>query len=246
MSSIKEKILAELPEVQSIDYPKEDRPNMASYIDHTFLKPDGTLENIEKLCEEARKYKFASVCIQPRFVSYCREKLKDSPVKVCTVIGFPLGVNATSTKAFETKQALIDGADEIDMVIPVGDLKDGLYKKIYEDIHSVVEAAETKLVKVIIETANLTDEEKIAACIISQAAGAHYVKTSTGFASAGATVEDIKLMRDTVGPEMGVKASGGIRDTKTAQAMIDAGATRLGVSAGVEIVEGAEAGSGEY
>ncbi len=208
-------------------------------IDHTALKPDTSREQIEKLCDEARDFNFASVCVNPTWVSLAAEKLEGSEAKVCTVIGFPLGAVTTETKAFETKDAIQKGATEVDMVINIGALKDGNNELVEQDIKAVVEAAKGKaLVKVIIETCLLTDEEKTRACELSVKAGADYVKTSTGFSTGGATVEDIKLMRRTVGPNIGVKASGGVRDLEGSQAMIDAGATRIGASAGVKIVQG--------
>ncbi|MGA9287970.1 MAG: deoxyribose-phosphate aldolase [Anaerobacillus sp.] len=212
---------------------------LASMIDHTALKPDTSREQIEKLCEEAREFNFASVCVNPTWVSLAAEKLKGAEAKVCTVIGFPLGAVTTETKAFETKDAIEKGATEVDMVINIGALKDGDNHLVERDIKAVVEAAKDKaLVKVIIETCLLTDEEKTRACELSVKAGADYVKTSTGFSTGGATVEDIKLMRKTVGPNIGVKASGGVRDLEGSNAMIDAGATRIGASAGVKIVQG--------
>ncbi|WP_273832707.1 deoxyribose-phosphate aldolase [Guptibacillus sedimenti] len=212
---------------------------LAKMIDHTALKPDTSREQIEKLCDEARDFNFASVCVNPTWVSLAAEKLEGSEAKVCTVIGFPLGAVTTETKAFETKDAIQKGATEVDMVINIGALKDGNNELVEQDIKAVVEAAKGKaLVKVIIETCLLTDEEKTRACELSVKAGADYVKTSTGFSTGGATVEDIKLMRRTVGPNIGVKASGGVRDLEGSQAMIDAGATRIGASAGVKIVQG--------
>ena len=212
---------------------------LAKMIDHTALKPDTSREQIEKLCEEAREFNFASVCVNPTWVALAAEKLEGAEAKVCTVIGFPLGAVTTETKAFETKDAIQKGATEVDMVINIGALKDGNNELVEQDIKAVVEAAKGKaLVKVIIETCLLTDEEKTRACELSVKAGADYVKTSTGFSTGGATVEDIKLMRKTVGPNIGVKASGGVRDLEGSQAMIDAGATRIGASAGVKIVQG--------
>jgi deoxyribose-phosphate aldolase len=212
---------------------------LAKMIDHTALKPDTSREQIEKLCDEARDFNFASVCVNPTWVALAAEKLEGAEAKVCTVIGFPLGAVTTETKAFETKDAIQKGATEVDMVINIGALKDGNNDLVEQDIKAVVEAAKGKaLVKVIIETCLLTDEEKTRACELSVKAGADYVKTSTGFSTAGATVEDIKLMRNTVGPNIGVKASGGVRDLEGSQAMIDAGATRIGASAGVKIVQG--------
>lgn len=181
------------------------------YIDHTVLKPETTQEQVEKVLAEAKEYDFASVCINPTWVAFAAEGLKDSDVKVCTVIGFPLGANTPAVKAFETKDAIANGADEIDMVINVGALKDKRYDLVLEDIKAVVEASGDKLVKVIIETCLLTDEEKVKACELSKEAGADFVKTSTGFSTGGATVADVALMRKTVGQDMGVKASGGAR-----------------------------------
>lgn len=212
---------------------------LASMIDHTALKPDTTREQVEKLCEEAREFNFASVCVNPTWVSFAADKLKGAEAKVCTVIGFPLGATTTETKSFETKDAIAKGATEVDMVINIAELKGGNDDYIVDDIKAVVEAAKGKaLVKVIIETCLLTDEEKKRACELAVKAGTDYVKTSTGFSTGGATVEDIKLMRETVGSDIGVKASGGVRDLEGAQAMIDAGATRIGASAGVKIVQG--------
>lgn len=213
------------------------------YIDHTLLKPETQVEQINQLCEEAKQYQFASVCVNPTWVAHCSELLKDSDVKVCTVIGFPLGATTTETKAFETKNAIENGADEIDMVINIGSLKDRRYEEVEDDIKAVVDAANGKTVKVIIETSLLTKEEKQKACELAKKAGAHFVKTSTGFSGGGATVEDVHLMRLAVGPEMGVKASGGVRNLEDAQAMIKAGATRIGASAGVQIVSGLESNS---
>lgn len=212
--------------------------DLAKYIDHTLLKPDTTKEQVIKLCEEAKKYTFASVCINPAFVPLSAKLLKDSPVKVCTVIGFPLGATTAVTKAIETRDAIANGADEIDMVINVGALKAGDLELVKKDIEGVVQASNGRIVKVILETALLTDDEKVTACLLSKEAGADFVKTSTGFGPGGATAKDIALMRKTVGSYMGVKASGGIRDTKTAEEMIAAGATRIGASASVGIVKG--------
>lgn len=207
-------------------------------IDHTLLKPEATKAQIEKLCGEAKEYDFKSVCVNPHYVKYAKELLKERDVLVCTVIGFPLGQNTTAIKVAETKDAIQNGADEIDMVINIGALKskDGDY--VLNEIKEIRNACKGKTLKVIIETCILTDEEKITACKLSKEAGADFVKTSTGFSTHGATVEDVKLMRETVGEDMGVKASGGIRDRETALKMVEAGATRLGVSAGVEIVKG--------
>ena len=211
---------------------------IASFIDHTALKPDTTLEQIEKLCHEAIEYGFASVCVNPCYVAHCHRILKTSDVKVCTVIGFPLGANTIATKEAETVEAVKNGATEVDMVINVGAIKSGDYELVKNDIAAVVKAAgDSAIVKVILETCLLTDEEKIAACKMCKEAGAHFVKTSTGFSTGGATIEDIRLMRQAVGPDLGVKASGGIRDYKTARAMVDAGASRVGASASIAIVK---------
>ncbi|MBS2969750.1 deoxyribose-phosphate aldolase [Metabacillus sp. KIGAM252] len=212
---------------------------MAKMIDHTALKPDTTKAQIEKLCEEAKEYQFASVCVNPTWVETCARLLEGTDVKVCTVIGFPLGASTPETKAFETKDAIEKGAAEVDMVINIGALKDGNEELVEKDIRAVTEAAKGKaLTKVIIETCLLTDEEKTLACELSVKAGAYFVKTSTGFSTGGATVEDIRLMRKTVGPDLGVKASGGVRDRAGADLMIEAGATRIGASAGISIVSG--------
>lgn len=211
--------------------------SIVKLIDHTLLKPDVKKEFVEKLCEEAKTYKFASVCVNPYWVKYCYNLLKDTSVKVCTVIGFPLGASATKTKVFEAEQAIEDGATEIDMVINIGELKSGNYEVVKNDIEQVVKVCKEKaLVKVIIETCLLNDEEKIITCKLAKEAGADFVKTSTGFSTGGASVHDILLMKKTVGDDMGIKASGGIRDLKTAIEMINAGATRIGTSSSVSIV----------
>jgi len=209
-------------------------------IDHTLLKPDATEAQVAILCEEAREHHFASVCVNPAYVGFCAGELAGSDAVVCTVIGFPLGANRTAVKAFETRIALDDGAAEVDMVINVGALKAGKLALVREDIRAVVEIAHAgnALVKVIIETALLTDEEKVTACQLAREAGADFVKTSTGFASGGATAADVALMRETVGPAMGVKASGGVRTYEDALQMIAVGATRIGASAGVHILAG--------
>ncbi len=214
--------------------------DLAKMIDHTLLKPDATQEQIAQLCFEARKYGFASVCINPTWVELCAKLLEGSPVKVCTVIGFPLGATSAEVKAFETQVALDHGATEIDMVINVGALKARDLELVAKDIRGVVNAAHARksIVKVIIEAILLTDEEKTIACLLAKEAGADYVKTSTGFASGGATVHDVALMRRVVGPEMGVKAAGGVRTYEDAENMIKAGATRIGASAGVKIIQG--------
>lgn len=211
---------------------------LEKYIDHTYLKPDAQKKDIDKILKEAKQYHFASVCISPIWVAYAHKELEGSGVHVVTVIGFPEGATPTAVKVFETKQAIADGADEVDMVIPIGMLKDGQYDYVKEDIRLVVKAAGGKMTKVIIETCLLTDDEKIKACEIAKAAGADFVKTSTGFSRGGATVEDVKLMRKAVGADMGVKASGGVANKAEAEAMIVAGATRIGTSHGVEIMQG--------
>ena len=208
------------------------------YIDHTLLKPESTQEQIDHLLSEAVEYQFTSVCVNPTWVAHCAKTLAGTGVKVCTVVGFPLGANTSSVKAFETKDAIANGADEIDMVINVGQLKSGQYEVVKADIRAVVEASQDKLVKVIIETCLLTNDEKVKACQLAVSAGADFVKTSTGFSAAGATVEDIVLMRETVGPNIGVKAAGGARSYEDAEAFIEAGATRIGTSSGVAIVSG--------
>jgi deoxyribose-phosphate aldolase len=211
---------------------------LASRIDHTILKPDATEGQIMKLCKEAVEYNFASVCINSSNIPIAAKLLKGSTVKLCTVVGFPLGAATTKTKVFETKEAIKNGAHEIDMVINIGALKSGKLDFVKRDIEEVVFAAKEKaIVKVIIETCLLTGEEKVKACIIAKEAKAAFVKTSTGFSTGGATVEDVKLMRQTVGLNMGVKASGGIKDYNTAIAMINAGATRLGTSSGIAIIK---------
>ncbi len=218
--------------------------NLAKYIDHTQLKPETTKDKITQIVNEAKEHEFASVCVNPYWVPYCYEELKDTSVKVCTVIGFPLGATSTEVKVAETKQAIKDGATEVDMVINVGALKSGDDAAVKSDMEQVVNAASGKaLSKVIIETSLLSNDEKIRACKLAKASGADFVKTSTGFSGGGATVEDIRLMRETVGPDMGVKASGGVRDLATTKAMIEAGATRIGASAGVSILQGVKSDS---
>ncbi|NMM65167.1 deoxyribose-phosphate aldolase [Clostridium sp. P21] len=211
--------------------------NIAGMIDHTLLKPDATKEQILKLTGEAKQYKFASVCVNPTWVKLASDELKGTEVDVCTVIGFPLGANTSETKAFEAKNAIENGATEVDMVINIGELKDKNYAYVEKDIKAVVDSAKGKaLVKVIIETCLLTEEEKVRACELSKKAGADFVKTSTGFSKGGATAEDVALMRKTVGKDMGVKASGGIHTKEETMAMIEAGATRIGASAGIAII----------
>lgn len=212
--------------------------NINKLIDHTALKPNTNKESILKLIAEAKTYDFASVCVNPCWVALAHQELKNTDVKVCTVIGFPLGANTTEVKVFETKDAIEKGAQEIDMVINIAMLKDKEYDYVENEIHQIVEAAKDKaIVKVIIETCLLTDEEKIKACELSQKAGADFVKTSTGFSTGGATVHDIVFMRKTVGAEMGVKASGGVHTHEEALAMVEAGATRIGASAGVKLLK---------
>ncbi len=207
-------------------------------IDHTVLKPETQRKQIETLCEEAKAHDFASVCVNPTWISLCAQLLKGTDVKVCTVIGFPLGATLKEVKAFETKAAIEAGATEIDMVINVGAAKDQNFDLVYEDIKAVVDAANGVLVKVIIETCLLTDEEKVKACEAAVKAGASFVKTSTGFSTGGATVEDVRLMRQTVGETVGVKASGGVRTSEDLNAMVEAGANRIGTSGGVALVQG--------
>ncbi len=213
--------------------------DLAHYIDHTLLKPEATTAQITQLCQEAIHFNFASVCVNPTYVRLCSQLLYGTAVKTCTVIGFPLGANTPEVKSFEAQQAINDGAVEIDMVINIGALKSSDYGLVERDIAMVARTAHKAdvICKVIIETAKLTDEEKITACKLAKAAGADYVKTSTGFGGGGATVRDVVLMRQVVGPEMGVKASGGIHGAADARSMIAAGATRLGASAGVKIIK---------
>ncbi len=227
---------------QSRFVPDPDSPphpgNLARLIDHTLLRPEVGESQIIRLCEEAAHYKFATVCVNPVWVRRAVSLLKDTQVGICTVIGFPLGANVSDVKVFETRRALSDGTDEIDMVINIGALKSHDYKTVEKDIGSVVDSCKEAggLVKIIIETALLTTEEKIKTAIIAASAGADFVKTSTGFGPGGATVEDVTLIRQAVGEKMGVKAAGGVRDSATAVMMINAGASRLGTSAGVRIV----------
>ena len=217
-----------------------DKKTIASMIDHTLLKPEAAPAQVEKLCAEAAEYHFASVCVNPVYIPLAARLLKDTGVKVCCVVGFPLGAIAPEQKAAEAASCAAMGAEELDMVIHIGAAKAGDWALVQRDIEGVVKAAAGRTVKVIIETCLLTDEEKVKACEAAKAAGAHFVKTGTGFSTGGATTHDIALMRKTVGPEMGVKASGGIRDYATAMAMIEAGANRIGASAGIEIVAAAE------
>lgn len=222
--------------------------SIARYIDHTVLKPEATSEDIKKICSEAAEYGFASVCVNPSFVALCFDQLKFSKTKICTVVGFPLGSTTTNMKRLETEEAIDAGAQEIDMVMNIGRLKEKDFEYVYDDIFQVANTTIqlNKTCKVIIETCLLNDEEKIRACLIAKAAGANYVKTSTGFSKGGAVAEDIQLMRWVVGENMGVKASGGIRTYKDAEAMIKAGANRIGASASVAIVNEAGIGKDSY
>jgi deoxyribose-phosphate aldolase len=214
-------------------------PDLAGTIDHTILRPNATRAEVEKLVDEARRHRFASVCVNPCWVKLCRESLEGSGVLVCTVVGFPLGANTSETKAFETRRACYEGAQEIDMVINIGALKSGDAPSVERDIRAVVESAGARVtVKVILENAYLTREEKIRGCEAALRARAGFVKTSTGFGPSGATVDDVRLMREVVGPRMGVKAAGGIRSRSDAEEMIRAGANRIGASASVAIVKG--------
>ena len=214
--------------------------NVAGMIDHTLLKPDATSSDVKILCNEAKKYSFASVCINPGYVSLCSELLRGTNVKVCTVIGFPLGATTTEVKQFETEQAINNGADEVDMVINIGQLKQGNYDYVQKDVKAVVDTAKRRnvLTKVIFEISLLTDEEKVKAALICKKVGADFVKTSTGFSTGGATVGDVALMKFVVGRDIGVKAAGGIRSKEDAEAMIASGADRIGASASVKIVSG--------
>jgi deoxyribose-phosphate aldolase len=221
------------------------RPDLARIIDHTLLKPDATRDDLRKLCSEAMAWHFFSVCVNSVNVPFCREQLRGSTVAVCAVVGFPLGAMTPNAKAFETTEAIRAGADEIDMVINVGALRSKDYALVLDDIARVVGAAGGRTLKVILETGMLTRDEKVIACALSKAAGASFVKTSTGFGVGGATAEDIALMRATVGPELGVKASGGVRSAADADRMVAAGATRVGASSSVAIVSG-QTGSGGY
>jgi deoxyribose-phosphate aldolase len=220
---------------------KISKKDLAKMIDHTSVKPTATKDGVAKLCEEAEKYRFGSVCVNPTYVSLATRLLKETDVKVCSSVGFPFGATLPEAKAFEARRAVENGACEIDMVINIGALKSGDYETVKRDIEAVVDVKRYQndlVVKVIIETGCLTDEEKVMACKLAKEAGADFVKTSTGFIKGGATVEDVRLMRETVGEDMGVKAAGGIRTFKQALAMIEAGANRIGTSTGVAIIEG--------
>jgi deoxyribose-phosphate aldolase len=218
---------------------------IARTIDHTLLKAEATRAQIEQLCAEAREHGFATVCVNPTWVPLCAELLRGSETRVCTVVGFPLGATLPEVKAFETARTVAEGACEVDMVLNIGALKSGDYRTCERDVAAVVEAGHGggAIVKVIIEAALLTDDEKVKACVVSKAAGADFVKTSTGFGPGGATAADVALMRRVVGPDMGVKAAGGVRDLKSAQAMLDAGADRIGASVGVKIVQESRGGA---
>lgn len=221
--------------------------DLAGMIDHTLLKADATAKQVENLCREAAEYHFCSVCVNPWYVSLSAKLLRRTGVKVCTVIGFPLGAVSPEAKAFETRNAIGDGAQECDMVLNIGAMKSGDHRAVERDIRAVVRAAQgSTIVKVILETCLLTDAEKVKACEIAKSAGADFVKTSTGFSTGGATAEDIALMRKAVGPEMGVKASGGVRTKEDAEKMVKAGATRLGASASIKIVSGKGDGGEKY
>ena len=218
---------------------EEDPSLLAQYIDHTLLRPDATDRDFDRLCEEALRYQFKAVCVNSQRVSYITKKLRNSGVSICAVVGFPLGQMESRAKAYEAKRCVEDGAVELDMVINIGLLKSGRLREVEEDIRAVRRAAgQTTVLKVIIETSLLTNEEKVIACQLSQKAGADFVKTCTGFSGGGATPEDLKLMRKTVGPHMGVKASGGVRDTETARLMLKSGANRIGATTGVAIITG--------
>lgn len=210
---------------------------LARYIDHTLLKPDATAKEIEQLCQEARQFGFYAVCVNSSRVAMAKYLVEDANIKVCSVVGFPLGAMDGDVKRYETEVAVDEGADEIDVVINIGLLKDKADKIVLKELRDIAEAADERVVKVIIETCLLTDEEKIRACNLILDSGAHFVKTSTGFSTKGATIEDVKLLRETVGPDFGVKAAGGIRDAATAIAMIKAGANRLGASCGPKIIQ---------
>lgn len=243
IEEITREVLKELGETGKMSsfssQPVIDRPDLAAMCDHTVLKPETTTKDIERFCNEAKEYGFASVCINPTHVKLAAKLLKGTSVKVCTVIGFPLGANTPVVKAMEVRDAIANGAQEVDMVINIGALKDGNYDLVSQDIKAVVDAAKGQaLTKVIIETSALTDQEKIKACLLAKNAGADFVKTSTGFGKGGATVEDIMLMRKTVGPEMGVKASTGVKDREIADRLAKAGATRFGTSSGIVISTG--------
>ena len=238
IKTITEQVIAEINK-NGVGTAGVSTTSYAKYIDHTLLKPDATEAQIKKVCDEAKQYNFASVCVNPSNIELVAKELKGSTVSPCVVVGFPLGATTPAVKAFETNEVIEKGAKEVDMVINIGAVKSGNWNLVEEDIKAVVHASHGRaLVKVIIETCLLTDEEKVKACTISKLAGADFVKTSTGFSTGGATVDDVRLMRMTVGEKMGVKASGAVRDYDTAKKMIEVGATRLGTSSGVAIVSG--------
>jgi deoxyribose-phosphate aldolase len=241
--TITQEVLSRLQDAEGAGAAKQD---IARLIDHTLLKPDATREQIVQLCHEARQYRFASVCVNPTHVALCAQLLAGTGVPVCTVIGFPLGATTTAVKVFEAHQAMDNGASELDMVIDIGALKSADYERVKQDVAAVALACHARdaLLKVIIEAALLTQAEKETACQLAMAGGGDFVKTSTGFGPGGATVEDVTLMRRVVGPALGVKAAGGIRSFEDAQRMIEAGATRLGASAGVRIAQEAQTGAG--
>ena len=228
--------LKSTPQPQAIKTSDLSGDKLAAFIDHTNLKPEATRDDILTLCEEAKQFKFASVCVNPSWIPLCLEQLEGSSVLACAVVGFPLGATTSESKAIETEELVELGAKEIDMVLSIGRLKDQDYTYVFEDIQQVVAAAGHAQVKVILETCLLSEEEIIAGCVLSKEAGAHFVKTSTGFNKAGATIEHVSLMRRVVGPDIGVKAAGGIRTKAIAKNMIKAGASRLGASASVKIV----------
>ena len=242
IKKVTEEVCAQMsgkPQMSSADASEFAPAALAKYVDHTLLKPEASEEDVRKVCVEAKKYNFASVCVNPNHIKFVAEQLSGSGVAPCVVIGFPLGATTPEVKAEETQTVLLLGAKEVDMVVNIGAIKSNNWQLVKRDIEAVVAAAKGRgLVKVIIETCLLTDEEKVKVCTIAKMAGADFVKTSTGFSKGGATKEDVALMRQTVGPHMGVKASGGVRDYETAVAMIKAGATRLGTSSGVAIVSG--------
>jgi deoxyribose-phosphate aldolase len=245
IKQITEEVIAKLG-ADNVNTPADaySSSSLAKYIDHTLLKPEASQEQVRKVCDEAKKYHFASVCVNPNHIEFVARQLEGSGVMPCVVIGFPLGATLPEVKAAETSAVIMLGAKEVDMVVNIGAIKSGDWHLVKRDIEAVVSAAKGRaLVKVIIETCLLTDEEKVRVCTIAKLAGADFVKTSTGFSKGGATVEDVAMMRKTVGPHMGVKASGGVRDYNSAVAMIKAGATRLGTSSGVKIVEGTAAQS---
>jgi len=247
VKQITEEVLKKIGGEQGASGFKSADGDVLKKIDHTLLKPDATKQQVKKICDEAKQHGFASVCVNPSYIGYVANELKGSAVSPCCVIGFPLGATMPEVKAFETETAINAGAREVDMVINIGAAKSGEWELVQRDIEAVVRASRGRaLVKVIIETCLLTDAEKAEACKASKQAGADFVKTSTGFSKGGATIEDVRLMRETVGPNIGVKASGGVRDLKSATDMVNAGATRLGTSSGVEIAKALQGGALEH